>query len=68
MKVVIKGKGEAVQYVDLQELPTTKEFVKFKKETLETIDKLKAELEETKLELQKVKLSNVDIVKGLIER
>ena len=68
MKVAIRGKGEHIRYVDIQELPVTKELVKFKKETNQIIDELRKELAETKQELEKTKLENVNIVRGLLER
>lgn len=68
MKVGIKGKGAEIKWVDIQELPVTKELVKFKKETNETISRLESELAETKQELEKAKLKNVEIVRGLIQR
>lgn len=68
MQVATKGKGSEIKWVDIQELPVTKELVKFKKETNETISKLENELAETKQELKKAKLENVEIVKGLIQR
>ena len=68
MEVAIKGKGGEFKWVDLQDLPVTKEFVKFKKETEELIAGLKTELVETKRELEKAKLGNIEIVKGLISR
>ena len=68
MKVGIKGKGSEIKWVDIQELPVTKELVKFKKETAETISKLESELAETKKELQSIKLDNVEVIKGVIKR
>jgi len=68
VKVAIRGKGEHIRYVDIQELPVTKELVKFKKETNQIIDELRKELAETKQELEKTKLENVNIVRGLLER
>lgn len=68
MKVGIKGKGAEIKWVDIQELPVTKELVKFKKETNETISKLESELRETKEELKKAKLENVEVVRRLISR
>ena len=68
MKVGIKGKGAEIKWVDIQELPVTKELVKFKKETLDQIKELKNNLAETKKELEKIKLENVEFVKGLIQR
>jgi hypothetical protein len=68
MKVATKGKGAEIKWVDIQELPVTKELVKFKKETNETISKLESELRETKEELKKAKLENVEVVRRLISR
>jgi hypothetical protein len=68
VKVGIKGKGAEIKWVDIQELPVTKELVKFKKETTELIESLKSELKETREELKQAKLSNVKIVEGLISR
>ena len=68
MKVAVKGKGSEFKWVDIQELPVTLEFVKFKKETQEVINDLKNELAVTKKELEKTKLENIEIVKGLISR
>jgi hypothetical protein len=68
VKVGIKGKGAEIKWVDIQELPVTKELVKFKKETNETISKLESELRETKEELKKAKLENVEVVRRLISR
>jgi len=68
MKVLVQGRGENLKRVDVQDLPVTKEFVKFKKETNELIESLKREIAELKNELEKAKLSNVEIVKWLIER
>lgn len=68
MEVAIKGKGSEFKWVDVQELPVTKEFVKFKKETDQIIVGLKDELAETKKELEKAKLQNVEIIKGLLKR
>ena len=68
MQVAVKGKGSEFKWVDVQELPVTLEFVKFKKETQEVISKLEKELAVTKEELEKAKLGNVQIVKELISR
>lgn len=68
MKVAVKGKGSEFKWVDIQDLPVTLEFVKFKKETNELIIALKNELAVTKKELEKAKLNNIEIVKGLISR
>ena len=53
MKVAIRGKGEHIRYVDIQDLPVTKELVKFKKETNQIIDELRKELAETKQEFKR---------------
>jgi ribosome-interacting GTPase 1 len=68
VKVGTRGKGNEIKWVDVQDLPVTKEFVKFKKETTELIESLKSELAETRKELKKAELSNVKIVEGLISR
>ena len=68
MKVGIKGAGDRIKWVDIQDLPVTKELVKFKKETEKTISELERELAETKQELKKTKLENVEIVRGLLKR
>lgn len=68
MQVGIKGKGSEIKWVDIQELPTTKEFVKFKKESEFDIAELKKEIALLKEELEKAKLKNVRIVKELISR
>ena len=52
MKVGIKGPGDRIKWVDIQDLPVTKELVKFKKETADTIKRLSDELAETKQELK----------------
>jgi len=53
VKVAIRGKGEHIRYVDIQDLPVTKELVKFKKETNQIIDELRKELAETKQEFKR---------------
>ena len=68
MKVAVKSKGDQFKWVDVQDLPVTKEFVKFKKETSDLIESLKNKLEETRQKLEQAKLENVEIVKGLIQR
>ena len=68
MKVGIKGAGDRIKWVDIQDLPVTKELVKFKKETADIIKKLSDELAETNQELKKTKLENVEIVRGLLQR
>jgi hypothetical protein len=68
VKVGIKGPGDRIKWVDIQDLPVTKELVKFKKETADTIKRLSDELAETKQELKKTKLENVEIVRGLLKR
>lgn len=68
MQVGIKGKGSEIKWVDIQELPTTKEFVKFKKEQESELAELKKEIALLNQELQKAKLENIQIVKGLISR
>lgn len=68
MKVGTKGPGGHIKWVDIQDLPVTKEFVKFKKETDKLVTNLTKELQVTKEKLEEVKLDNVDIVKGLISR
>ena len=52
MKVGIKGKGAEIKWVDIQELPVTKELVKFKKETNETISKLESALGELRTDIK----------------
>lgn len=52
MKVGIKGKGAEIKWVDIQELPVTKELVKFKKETNETISKLESEIDELRIAMK----------------
>ena len=68
MKLLVQGRGESLKRVDVQDLPVTKEFVKFKKETAELIESLKREIAELKNDLEKVKLENIEIIKGLINR
>ena len=68
MKVGTKGSGGHIKWVDIQDLPVTKEFVKFKKETDKLVTNLTKELQVTKEKLKEVKLDNIDIVKGLISR
>lgn len=68
MKVGIQGKGSEIKWVDEQDLPVTKEFVKFKKETTELINSLVSELKETKQELKKTKLENVEVIRKVISR
>jgi len=55
MLVATKGKGAEIKWVDIQDLPVTKELVKFKKESNEVIEKLKNDLGAS--ELQRKKLS-----------
>jgi hypothetical protein len=52
VKVGIKGKGAEIKWVDIQELPVTKELVKFKKETNETISKLESEIDELRIAMK----------------
>jgi gas vesicle protein len=52
VKVGIKGKGAEIKWVDIQELPVTKELVKFKKETNETISKLESALGELRTDIK----------------
>jgi tmRNA-binding protein len=68
LKVGIQGKGSEIKWVDEQDLPVTKEFVKFKKETTELINSLVSELKETKQELKKTKLENVEVIRKVISR
>jgi len=68
VKVGIKGAGDRIKWVDIQDLPVTKELVKFKKETADIIKRLSDELAETNQELKKTKLENVEIVRGLLKR
>lgn len=76
MKVAIRWKGEELKYIDPKELiiddMTLTDFVQATKEKQDSLQKKLQEQQESITvlvqELQKVKLENIEVVKGLISR
>ena len=64
MKVGIKGKGENIKWVDEKKLDIYKEIINNK----EYIAELEQKYTKLLSEFEKVKLENVEIIKGLISR
>lgn len=77
MKVAIRWKGEELKYIDTKDLVlydnyTLNDYIKSVDNELETLQQQNKEQQEqiTQItnDLKKVKLDNIEIVKGLISR
>lgn len=77
MKVAIKWKGDELKYVNSEDLLidgiiTLKDYKTFIDEQFNALKDIiaiqQAEIQKLRADLEKVKLSNIEVVKGLISR